>query len=207
MNDPASVILFTKEALTMRELCKKSAMIRSSILFILLFGLSIPVLAQHSSNDLHESNLEKEHTVRHFRIAALIGHTFVPAGQSQEYLVIPSWGLDLEYWFNQTWGIGLHNDLEIQEFIIEKEQDEFLERDYPLVLTLDALYKPWRGLVFQAGAGYEIEKTEDFFLARAGIEYEFEIGNHWDVSPMFFYDYRFEANDTWSLGLGIGKRF
>jgi hypothetical protein len=178
-----------------------------SIFFTLMLSLSFSAMAQHASHEPSLQEPAKEHDTKHFRIAALIGHTFVPAGQSQEHLVIPSWGLDLEYWFNERWGIGLHNDLEIQEFIIEQENDELLERDYPLVLTLDALYKPWKGLVFQVGAGYEIEKTEDFFLARVGIEYEFEIGNHWDVSPMFFYDYRFEANDTWSFGLGIGKRF
>ena len=172
-----------------------------SFLFILagIFFLHSNAFGQHAHHEAEQ--------IPHFRVAALIGHTYVPAIAGAEHYFIPSWGLDLEYWFNEKWAIGLHNDIELQAFIVEEIDDEFLERDYPLVLTLDAVYKPWKGLVFQFGPGYEIERTEDFFLLRAGIEYEIEFGHHWDVSPNVFYDTRFEANDTWSVALGIGKRF
>jgi hypothetical protein len=57
------------------------------------------------------------------------------------------------------------------------------------------------------GPGYELESTESFFLFRAGLEYEFEITHHWDISPAFIYDSRLGAYDTWTVALGIGKRF
>lgn len=164
-----------------------------------LLFLSLPAFSQHSA--------EENHHFPHYRIAAVIGHTYIPTAAGNDRFFIPSWGLDLEYWFNDNWAIGLHNDIELHSFLIETDHEEFLERDYPLVFTLDAIYKPWKGLVFQFGPGYELEKNEDFFLFRLGVEYEIEFGHHWDIAPMIFYDSRLEANDTWSIALGIGKRF
>ncbi|MCB9288434.1 MAG: hypothetical protein H6560_14090 [Lewinellaceae bacterium] len=166
--------------------------------------LPITTLAQHE--DHHELN-SAEHTNGYFRAAVLIGHTFVPTGPEPDRLAVPSWGLDLEYWFSHKWGIGLHNDLEIETFLVEHEgQEEVLTREYPLVLTVDALVKPWKQLVLLVGPGLELERTENFFLVRAGVEYEFELGHGWDISPTFFYDTRQNAYDTWSIALGVGKR-
>ena len=171
---------------------------------VLAFSISASAQADHT----HHPADDNGHDFRHFRIAPLIGHTFVPAGHSREYLAIPSWGLDLEYWFNPAWGIGLHNDLELQSFIIERPiGEEVLEREFPLVTTIDLLYKPWGGLVLMGGPGYEFEATRSFFLFRLGVEYEFELGNHWDLAPSFFYDSREQEYDTWSFALGVGKRF
>ena len=112
-----------------------------------------------------------EHTNGYLRVAVLMGHTFIPMGPSHDRLAVPSWGIDLEYWFNHKWGAGLHNDIEIETFLVEHEgHEEVLTREYPLVLTLDALYKPWKQLVLLVGPGWEFEPTEDFFLIRAGVE-------------------------------------
>lgn len=170
--------------------------------------LSWSMIAWAQAQETHVSTHDTHKSFPHFRVAGLIGHTFLPTlPDSDERTIIPSWGLDIEYWFNEAWGLGLHNDVEIQSFLIETEQGEFLEREFPLVLTLDALYKMKNGLVLQLGPGYEIEKNESFFLVRAGLEYEIEMNHHWDISPTFFYDSRFEANDTWTIALGFGKRF
>jgi hypothetical protein len=143
-----------------------------------------------------------------FRIAAMIGHTIVPEGADPDRNIIPSWGLDLEWWFNHQWAIGVHSDLEIHSYLVEHENHEMeLERDFPLVVTLDGLVKVWKGLTIQAGPGFEFEPEEHFFLMRAGLEYEFEIGNHWDIAPTVFYDTRFDAFDTWTVGLSVGKKF
>lgn len=170
-------------------------------------ALGAPILAQHHEAPAEVKTPEQHSEFKHWRIAPLIGHTMVPAGTSSDHFAIPSWGLDLEYWLNPKWGIGLHNDLEVQSFIVEHDGQEMLERESPLVLSLDLLWKPWKGLVFLAGPGYEFEKEENFKLLRFGAEYEFEFDHHWDISPSLFYDTRQEAYDTWSIALGIGKRF
>ena len=172
---------------------------------ISLLVLPIQSLAQHK---VHHPNISTEHTKGYFRVAVLIGHTFVPMGPEPDRLSVPSWGRDLEYWFNHRFGLGLHNDLEIETFLVEHDgHEEVLMREYPLVLTFDVLYKPWKELVFMIGPGLELERNEDFFLIRAGVEYEFEIGSGWDLFPSFFYDSRQNAYDTWSIGLGVGKSF
>ena len=171
----------------------------------LLIVLACPLFSQHdrASSELQQA----EHEFTHWRAALLLGHTFIPAGESTSHLAIPSWGFDLEYWVNPKWGIGLHNDLEIQSFIVERENEELLDREYPVVFTIDALFKPWKELVLLIGPGVELEPKENFFLVRFGVEYEFEFGHGWDISPTIFYDTRQDAYDTWSIALGIGKRF
>jgi hypothetical protein len=172
-----------------------------------MLAFSIPTALSAQSISHHPVHSTEEHHTPHFRAALIIGHTIIPALESKDYAAIPSWGLDLEYWPTAKFGIGLHNDLEIANFIIEQDHEEFLEREYPLVLTLDALYKPWKGLVIQAGPGMEIDATERFLLFRLGLEYEFELNHHWDIFPTLFYDAREDAYHTWSIGLGAGKRF
>lgn len=175
---------------------------------LILFATLSSVLAwgqTAASQEKHPAHHEE--AFRHFRVAALIGHTSVPSGTSHDHLFIPSWGLDLEYWFNRKWGLGIHNDIELHTFIIEENHSEFLERDYPLVSTLDLLFKPVKDFVLFAGPGCEFEKNENFKLVRFGAEYEFEIPGGWDISPAIFYDTRFDAFDTWSVALGVGKRF
>ncbi len=163
---------------------------------------------QHAqSGEEHSNNVHHSENFKHLRVAILIGHTSVPTGVSHEHLFIPSWGLDLEYWVNRQWGLGLHNDIELHTFVVEENHNEYLVRDYPLVTSLDVLYKPIKDFVLFAGPGYEIEKSENFTLVRFGAEYEFELPGGWDLSPAVFYDTRFNAFDTWSLALGVGKRF
>ena len=174
-----------------------------------LFGQSHALLehTKHEQKDIIESKVKPHNVFPHFRGAVFISHTFIPSIAKGERIAIPSYGLDLEYWFNHDWGLGLHNDLELETFIIEQDHEEFLEREYPLVSTLDLLYRPWKGIVFQIGPGIEIDRNKTFYLLRLGVEYEIELGHHWDLYPTFFYDTREDAYTTISVGLGVGKRF
>ena len=153
---------------------------------------------------------ENEHgNFKHFRISPVISHTFIPTNTSEgdKTVIVPTFGLDLEYWVNEKWGFGFHNDLELETFEIEKEHELFVEKEFPLVLTFDALYKFKKHFVLVVGTGIEFEKNEDLFIIRAGLEYEVEFGNHWDVSPTVIYDHRSNSSSTWGIGIGIGKRF
>lgn len=148
-----------------------------------------------------------DHT--HFRISAVLGHTFIPTETrtGETFLYIPSWGLDLEFWFNHHWGIGLHNDLEMETFEIIQGSDEFIERQYPLVITLDLLWMPGEHWVFLAGPGVEFETNRNLNVFRLGAEYEYPLHHHWDIAPAIYYDFRVGAFDTWSVGVGLAKSF
>ena len=118
-----------------------------------------------------------------------------------------SWGLDLDYWFNHRWGIGLHNDVEIENFVIERGNSEVIERINPLVFTLDALYHLGNGFVVSIGPGLELDQNESFFLARLGLEYEYDINENVYLMPTIFHDQRFDGYSTTSIGLGLGYKF
>lgn len=175
---------------------------RFVLVFLLLVTCQLHTYAQSLS--AHRNPTKDQSSLR---VAILIGHTFIPVAHTHENILIPSWGLDLEYWFNHTWGLGWHNDLEIESFIIQRPGDESIEREYPLVTTLDLLYKPAGGLVLLIGPGYEIARGQDYLLMRLGLEYEIELSHHWDLAPSFFFDSREGSFHTWSLGLGVGYRW
>lgn len=126
--------------------------------------------------------------------------------EGNKVIIAPSIGLDLEYWINERWGFGFHNDMELVNFEIEKEENLLIEREYPVVLTLDGLWKFHKEWILVLGSGIEFEKNKNLFIVRTGLEYEIELGNHWDVSPSVLYDYRSGHFGTWSVGIGIGKR-
>ncbi|MDO6391061.1 hypothetical protein Q4E40_13040 [Pontibacter sp. BT731] len=181
------------------------------ILVVFVALLATPSFAQNDPVTGRDQTYQaaERHVFKHWRVAAVMYHTYIGTRTSEgkRTLIVPSLGLDLEYWFNEKWGIGSHNDLELVSFEVEREEEVFIERETPVLFTLDALWKPWKELVVMAGPGIEIEPKENLFVFRVGLEYEIEIGSHWDVAPTIFYDSRTDAYDTFSMGLGIGKRF
>ena len=90
------------------------------LLILLLSGITIQSYAQDHG---HQQNKHG-----HIRLGLVIGHTLIPTviEGERENLLIPSWGMDLEYWFNQRWGIGLHNDIEVETFEVLSEDDEYI---------------------------------------------------------------------------------
>ncbi len=159
---------------------------------------------------IHQVNAQKQFTNEQeeengFRIIGIIGHTLVN-NKGLNNVMVPSWGLDLEYWFNEQWGIGFHNDIEIETFIIKNSKNEVVERVNPLVFTLHMLYHFGNGFVLTLGPGVEIEKEESYYLGRIGIEYEKDINKSFYVLPNIFLDQRFDGYNTWNVGLGIGVR-
>ena len=146
---------------------------------------------------------------RGLRVSTAIGHTFLPRDtqEGKSMVILPSFGLDVEYWFTHKWGIGLHNDLELQTFEIQENEETIIEREFPVLITLDVLFRPMKRLSIYAGPGIELERSQNFFVTRLGIEYEIPIGNGWDVFPAVFHDVRKGAYDTYSLNFGVAKTF
>lgn len=53
----------------------------------------------------------------------------------------------------------------------------------------------------------EFAKEGNYFLNRLDVEYRTEISNGWEVSGSLGYDLKWNAYDTWVLGIGISKSF
>ena len=175
------------------------------ISWFVLFSLSANGL--WGQYNIQQPHVHKENKHSNWRVAALIGHTYFPIDHGV-HLYIPSFGLDIEYWWSNQWGVGLHNDIEIENFeVVLESLNTVVNRSYPIVSTVDVLYKPWRELVVLIGPGIEADHREIFSLVRFGLEYEWMITDKWDVSPSIFYDTRFDAFDSWSIALGFGRHF
>ena len=181
---------------------------RLVIAAFILFTFPMSSFAQHHKAD--NSNPHEDHAECHgFRAATFIGHTLIPGPNSKKHFFVPSWGFDLEYWFSQKLGLGWHNDIELSTFVVQGPGEEEIEREYPIISTLDLLYKTKHNIVLMAGAGYEFEKEVDFFIFRLGVEIEIPIGHNWDVFPAAFFDTATGNREYYTLtvGLGVGKHF
>jgi hypothetical protein len=146
---------------------------------------------------------------KHFRVGAGLLHTYVKAEtqNGNDYIALPSFGLDLEYWLNDKIGFGLHNDLELEVIEIQDDKGLAVERSFPIFVTFDVLWKPINELVLVIGPGMEFAKEENLVVIRTGLEYEIPIQKGWAIAPMVFYDTRLESFGSWNYGVSFGKSF
>jgi opacity protein-like surface antigen len=146
----------------------------------------------------------------HHVIGLAISHAHVFAGQDADgnkmTHSLPSLGIDYTYQFHPRWGIGLHTDLILEEFIVEKQGgEEVIERSYPVAPAFMGIYKASPHWTLLLGAGVEFEPEENFFLNRAGVEYSAELPKDWEVFGSLSYDFKWNGYDTWVVGIGISK--
>ncbi len=179
--------------------------LRYSYQTIIFLGLIIayPCFSQHQKIETDHQEEAEHHSFKPHKLAVIISHTHVPKGvhsaDNQSTLIIPSWGLNYEFWFNPKWALGLHNDMEISTYIIDEGKSSELERERPLIVSLVGIYKPTHHLILLAGGGREFEKNENFWIIRMGIEYEFELNNHWDLAPSLVFDLKEDVYDPGPL--------
>lgn len=152
----------------------------------------------------------------HSSIGIVLGHAHVFEGRDAEghkkVLSLPSWGVDYNYQFHPKWAIGFHTDIILETFSVEKHLEsggngEVIERSTPVAPAIMGIYKPCTHWNFLFGAGAEFAREGNFFLNRLGVEYGAEIRNGWEVSGSLGYDFKWNAYDTWVLGIGISKAF
>lgn len=175
--------------------------------------LSIMCLVFSNTMSAQESFKEEKEFSNH-RLAVVLGHTHVPTGLDNDgaktWLILPSWGLDYDFSFNDKWALGLHSDIVVENFELEEQFGEtgaIIKRTKPLAFAVMVSYKSWEHVVFMLGAGGEYSKEETFILARAGLEYSWEIGNEWELGISLMNDLKINAYNSWVFGLGVSKFF
>jgi hypothetical protein len=186
--------------------------LKKSFLFFVLLSLTCifnnKIIAQESE--------EKEVFHPHHQIGISINHVHVFEGRddegNKEVLTLPAWAIDYTYHLSEKWAIGLHTDIIIEKFKVEKnleggEDKETVERSYPIAPALMGIYKLNEHWSFLLGMGGEFAKEEDYLLTRAGVEYGYELPKGWEVFGTFSYDIKWNAYDSWGIGLGIAKNF
>ena len=155
---------------------------------------------------------EHEEFYRH-SITLAITHSFISQGvrdNDRDWLSAPSWGLNYNYHFNERWALGWHNDLIIEEFVVEDRRNdtEDLERSFPFSTLLVGTIKTNKHWGFSLGGGAEWEKNENFGMVRFGVEYGIDVPQRkMEIIFAFNYDMLIEAYDSFNIGIGIGKLF
>ncbi len=182
--------------------------------FMVFLAISIQASAQEKEEikEPHKTaNTENEEFKPHSTIGLVISHAHVFAGKDEtgkkKVLAMASWGIDYNYHLSSKWAVGLHTDIIIESFKVEEYGGETIERSYPIAPALMGIYKPNHHWSLMAGAGGEFAKEKNFFLTRLGVEYGAEIRKGWEVFGSLAYDIKWNAYDTWVLGMGISKAF
>ncbi len=178
-----------------------------AIFFIFIFLMGF---CTKKSYGQHHEEAAEEFT-RHSSIGVVLGHAHVFEGRNAEgdkvVLSLPSWGIDYNYYFCPKWAIGLHTDIITETFLVKGHGGEELERSIPIAPALMGMYKAGKHWSFLLGAGGEFAKEANYFLNRLGVEYGAEIHNGWEVSGSLGYDIKWNAYDSWLIGIGISKSF
>lgn len=177
-------------------------------LFMLIAALASNFMLHAQS----ERNVGKDEFHPYHSLGIVLSHATMFEGRDEnghrKTLKLPAWGLDYNYFFHPRWAIGIQADIIVEKFLVEKHDGETIERDYPFAPAAMVTFKPTEHWGLKFGAGAEFESEENFFLNRVGVEYGTHFGNHnWEVFGTLGYDIKWNAYDTWVLGIGISKIF
>jgi hypothetical protein len=166
--------------------------------------LAIGVCGQEESNKPEPDGPKGAH-----RLSVMIGHSHLNKGIMENgkrgWTSNPSWAIDYDYWISDRWAIGLQNDIVVETFEVEDNNDEVIERTKPVTSLASLLFKPKEHILFIVGAGGEFAKEEDFFVTRLGIESGWEIKNNWEFGVGLAYDIKWNGYNAWSINVGISK--
>lgn len=172
--------------------------------------LAIGVMALNGSPAFGQEEEAEHEEFRHHRIALFTGYTWVPQGDHHGnvsgVVVVPTLGLDYQYWVSHRFALGVINDFELSTYVIEQSDGSQLTREYAYVGAAVAIWEAVESLAIFAGPGVELEKNENFFVVKVGGEYEFRLPGRWDLSISAAFNYKDEYNSI-SAGLVVGKRF
>lgn len=170
-------------------------------------------LVTYGQEGNQETNEEEIESSKKHSLAFFLSHSFISQGVidgDREWLAVPSFALNYNYSFNEKWSLGLHTDLIIEDFVVEREgsNGEVLERELPFSTLIVGSHKLSESFGLALGFGAEWETNESFAVVRIGAEYGIEIPvKEMEVIFAFNYDIIFDAYDSFNLGIGIAKKF
>ncbi len=169
---------------------------------ICVLGCFLAVAQESTSGELNKSE--------HHKFTLVLGHAHLSEGINditgkKEWRVLPAWGLDYDFILNSKWGIGIHNDIIVESFEVESHQGTVLKRTTPVATAILGTYSISEHFAAQLGFGGEFAKEQNFALTRIGIEYGYELPNDFEISAVLNYDIKWNAYDTYLIGIGIAK--
>ncbi len=192
---------------------------------LLHFTISLSAQKEHTAQDdpeqekseQHEAVDHEEHGHHKHGIGLALGHAHVSNTVENgeiAWRALPAFGFYYNYLFNEKWALGLHGDIILDSFVVEsqnsrntEDSEGNLEREYPFSFVLGATYNVIENLGIIAGPGIEYESNESFGLFRAGLEPKMLVSKNWELYGSITYDFKFDAYDTWNIGVGMARLF
>lgn len=179
----------------------------------------------HSGKAKHTvDHTDPEHEeFKHHYIGFHIGHSHISSGVQNgdtKWLALPSFGLAYVYGFNKKWGIGIHSEMIVEDFVVQGSGSDskmvrsnsgsevaVIERGRPIAIALIGIYKIHKHIGLLAGGGMEFSEHEDFGLVKIGAEFPYHFAPGWEMFGTFSVDLKIDAYNSFSFGFGIAKLF
>ena len=194
----------------------------STFLIVCLASLStFSVRAQEEESHNHSNSEHKE--FYHHYIGLSIGHTHISGGVRDgetKWLALPSFGLSYVYAFNPKWAIGLHNEMIVEDFVVQSSRLEpsairsgsdedvtTIKRGRPFAVAVVGIYKIHKHIGLLAGGGMEFSEHEDFTLVKIGAEFPYHFAPGWEMFGTLSADFKIDAYNSFSFGFGVAKLF
>ena len=140
-------------------------MITKKLLYFSFFSF---VTFQTFAQEIKENNgNESKKGMQQFSL--VISHSHITEGESanggKKWVVVPSWGLDYNYWISSHWAIGVHSDMMLESFKVKDgEEGNAVERNRPIAIVSVAVFKPKEHSSFIVGLGKEFAIEGDLTL-------------------------------------------
>lgn len=172
-----------------------------SFLLLLLISLSQYLFAQSEDES---ASLESE-----FTVSLSLGHTSVLEGVrdgDNAILSLPSWAVDVNYYVQERWLVGLHGDVIIENFRYRPTSDasSVRERKLPVALV-GVIGHRYKSIYFYAGGGAEFGE-ETFGMVRLGVEYAHRFSERYEMVLGLSYDDKIDGYNSLSLTAGVAYR-
>lgn len=176
-------------------------------------SITLPVMVILMAAPVVYGQTEEKESMKHtHRLMLALCHTHFRQGVQDgntQWLTVPAWSLNYDYWLGNKWAIGLHNDLIMGKFEVKADvgHEETLVRSYPMASAIVGIFKPTRHSAFLLGIGEEFAVEEDLAISRAEYEWSTALSHKWELSFSISYDFRWNAYDSWLLGISISHLF
>jgi hypothetical protein len=192
----------------------------SLILWLIALN-SQSLIAQEEKSQDHAASEHEE--FKHHYIGLSIGHTHISSGVSNgetTWLALPSFGFSYVYAFNPKWAIGLHNEMIVEDFVVEssgsqsnavrsgsEEEISGIRRGRPIAVAVVGVYKIHKHIGLFAGGGMEFSEHEDFALVKIGAEFPYHFAPGWEMFGTLSADLKIDAYNSFSFGFGVARLF
>ena len=177
-------------------------------ILILLVLILLPIIGYCQEKDWEEYFERKP---RRHAISFINGYVVIPNSFEHELeleskvFFVGMIGLDYKYFWTHRLNTGLIYELELGQYFIQ-DAGSPVPRENVQVFTLFAAYEILPGFEIFAGPGYEYEVHKDYFIFKAGLEYEGLIANDWYYAPEVSYNYK-EAYESIVVCFHLRKKF